>query len=126
MPSGGARLGDQASVTITILTNDDAHGVIGFNSDSVSRVVAEIDSSFVVSLNVDRNEGTFGLVRVQWVISGAHSEQEISPPSGQVQILQEGKSSKYINVIYRCRLLSWMEFLMLQSLSQFHQMMQLS
>lgn len=27
---GGARLGQQSSVAVTILTNDDAHGLIGF------------------------------------------------------------------------------------------------
>ncbi len=29
-PVGGATLGDQVSVPVTILTNDDAHGIIGF------------------------------------------------------------------------------------------------
>ena len=29
-PMGGARLSSQSSVPVTILTNDDAHGVIGF------------------------------------------------------------------------------------------------
>ena len=29
-PGGGARLGSQTSVPVTILTNDDAHGVVGF------------------------------------------------------------------------------------------------
>lgn len=85
MPSGGARLGEQASITMTILTNDDAHGLIGFNSDSVSRVVTEMEGGVIVSLNVDRNEGTFGLVTVQWQLSGDHSAGEISPTSGQVK-----------------------------------------
>ena len=29
-PVGGAVLGSQSSISITILTNDDAHGLIGF------------------------------------------------------------------------------------------------
>ena len=82
MPSGGARLGQQSSITTTILTNDDAHGVIGFNTDSVSRIVMEMDGEIV--LNVDRRGGTFGVVRVQWQLSGDHSTGEISPVAGQV------------------------------------------
>lgn len=84
MPSGGARLGEQTSITMTILTNDNAHGLIGFNDASLSILVAEMDMTFIVSLNVDRTEGTFGLVSVQWQLSGGHTAGEISPASGQV------------------------------------------
>lgn len=82
MPSGGARLGQQTSVTMTILTNDDAHGVVGFNADSISRIVTEMDGEIV--LNVDRSGGTFGEVRVQWQLSGDHTTGEITPVAGQV------------------------------------------
>ena len=84
MPSGGARLGDQTSVAMTILTNDNAHGLIGFNNDSRSRIMSELDSDLLVVLNVDRDGGAFGLVRVNWQLSGAHMTGEITPTSGQV------------------------------------------
>ena len=84
MPSGGARLGNQASVAMTILTNDDAHGLIGFSSDSQSRIVPELEGTYELSLNVDRTRGTFGLVSVQWELSGSHIPGEIIPSQGQV------------------------------------------
>ena len=37
-PTGGARLGDQSEITITILSNDNAHGRIGFEEVSVLSV----------------------------------------------------------------------------------------
>ena len=33
-PTGGAVLGTQNSLTVTILTNDDAHGLVGFSEVS--------------------------------------------------------------------------------------------
>ena len=33
---GGARLGAQSVATVTILTNDDAHGLIGFAAVSIT------------------------------------------------------------------------------------------
>jgi G-protein coupled receptor 98 len=84
MPSGGARLGEQTSITMTILTNDDAHGVIGFNGDSLSSIVMEVDRE--LTLNIDRGQGTFGMVLVEWELSGDHSDGEITPTSGQVKL----------------------------------------
>lgn len=84
MPSGGARLGDQTTVTMEILTNDNAHGLIGFSNSSLSRVVSEVGSNVEVVLDVERTGGTFGLVRVQWQLSGSHTAGEITPASGQV------------------------------------------
>jgi len=86
MPSGGASLGVQTSVSMTILTNDNAHGLIGFDNDSLSSIISEMESSSAVMLNVERTGGTFGLVRVQWELSGAHTLGEITPTSGQVRM----------------------------------------
>ena len=37
-----------------------------------------------VELTVQRRNGTFGEVRVNWQLSGDHNESEINPPSGEV------------------------------------------
>ena len=83
-PMGGARLGQQTSITMILLTNDDAHGVFGFANESRSVIISEMESDFVVSLDVERNAGTFGLVIVDWQLSGHHMTGEITPASGQV------------------------------------------
>ena len=84
MPTGGARVGDQASAVMTILTNDNAHGLIGFSNNSQSIIIAEMSSDTIVSLDVERSAGTFGEVRVAWELSGSHAAGEITPTSGQV------------------------------------------
>ncbi len=84
-PVGGARLGPLISSTITILTNDNAHGLIAFSNRSRSIILSESDSNFVVPLEVERRFGTFGLVRVDWTLTGDHTTGEITPSSGQVE-----------------------------------------
>ena len=86
MPGGGARIGQSSTIPTTILTNDDAHGLIGFSDDSLSVVLSEMQSNFVLTLQVERNMGTFGLVIVEWELSGSHAEGEITPASGQVRV----------------------------------------
>ena len=85
-PTGGARLGQQTSATMIILTNDDAHGVLGFANSSRSVILSEMNADFVVSLDVERNLGTFGLVTADWMLSGGHMANEITPASGQVTL----------------------------------------
>lgn len=85
MPTGGARVGPSSSTAMTILTNDDAHGLVGFADDSLSVIISEMEINFVVTLQVERTAGTFGLVIVDWELSGSHMVGEITPASGQVQ-----------------------------------------
>lgn len=87
MPTGGARIGQSSSTTMTILTNDNAHGLVGFADNSRSVIISEMETNFVVTLQVERNAGTFGLVIVDWELSGNHMTGEITPASGQVQNL---------------------------------------
>jgi len=84
-PVSGAVLGPQSSVGVVILTNDNAHGEIGFRADSLSLVVAEDASDSTVILGVERSGGTFGQVVVSWALSGAHQLGEVTPASGQVR-----------------------------------------
>ena len=84
MPAGGARLGDQTSAAMTILTNDNAHGLISFSENSHSFIISEMASDNLVFLEVLRSAGVFGSVRVAWSLSGGHTAGEITPSSGQV------------------------------------------
>lgn len=84
MPTGGARIGQSSSSVITILTNDNAHGLIGFADNSASLILPEMEANFPVTLQVERSAGTFGSVIVNWELSGAHMAGEITPASGQV------------------------------------------
>ena len=86
MVSGGARLGDIQSTTITILPNDDPYGALGItliqqsahnfmplfvtefiSGSRVLTVMEPMDGSTIpVALTVNRNGGTTGIVTAQW------------------------------------------------------------
>ena len=71
------------NITVRILTNDNAHGVIGFSEDSISVVLPELSIQDTNrqqdhSLNVVRLGGTFGNVVVKFLVTGQGVE-DISP-----------------------------------------------
>ena len=71
------------NITVRILTNDNAHGVIGFSEDSISVVLPELSIQDTnrqqdYSLNVVRLGGTFGNVVVKFLVTGQGVE-DISP-----------------------------------------------
>lgn len=94
-PSGGARLGAQTTVGVVVLTNDDAHGVVGFSEGSLSIVVLEANTDAKVVLHVERSSGTFSQVTVGWELTGAHDAGEITPSAGQV-----GKVYCFVMIYY--------------------------
>ena len=75
-PTNEAVLDDMTSnLTVRILTNDNAHGVIGFSSDSQSVILPELsvqdsDRRQDFTLEVVRSGGTFGTVVVSYVVTG--------------------------------------------------------
>ncbi|KAL8615958.1 hypothetical protein ACOMHN_034634 [Nucella lapillus] len=83
-PQDGAEIGPQASVTINILSNDNAHGIIQFAPDSVNVFTNEKDGmDNFLPLSVNREGGIFGRVIVQWIATGDHDGvKDISPLSG--------------------------------------------
>ncbi|GFR83307.1 G-protein coupled receptor 98-like, partial [Elysia marginata] len=85
-PQGGAEIGPQSSVAVEMLSNDDAHGVIEFNEDSLDLTVEEsVDKDTTVQLNVVRRLGYFGRVVVAWQATGDHGGVgDITPLTGQV------------------------------------------
>ncbi|XP_066512530.1 adhesion G-protein coupled receptor V1-like [Hoplias malabaricus] len=81
-PKGGAEIGGRGQVTVVILANDDAYGIIGFAQSSLSREVDELERDNPVTLSVERRRGTFGRLTVRWAANG--SLEDIFPTSGVV------------------------------------------
>ncbi|XP_033109462.1 adhesion G-protein coupled receptor V1-like [Anneissia japonica] len=94
-PTGGAIIGSQGQVTVNILSNDDAHGLIAFTQDSLEKQVSELNVDNVVVLNVERQHGSAGLVVIEWQASGDNDANDISPQSGQIEF-RDGVSSAAI------------------------------
>ncbi|XP_076465116.1 adhesion G-protein coupled receptor V1-like isoform X2 [Babylonia areolata] len=86
-PQNGAEVGPQASVTINILSNDNAHGIIQFAPDSLEVYTNEVDGmNHVELLSVTRKGGSFGRVVVRWIATGDHDGlRDISPLFGTVE-----------------------------------------
>ncbi|KAM6148616.1 adhesion G-protein coupled receptor V1 [Erethizon dorsatum] len=85
-PTGGAEIGSQGSVKITILPNDDAYGVVAFAQNSLYKQVEEMEQDSLVTLNVERLKGTYGRVIVAWEADGSVSD--IFPTSGVISFAE--------------------------------------
>ncbi|EHB10698.1 G-protein coupled receptor 98 [Heterocephalus glaber] len=85
-PTGGAEIGTHGSVKITILSNDDAHGVVAFAQNSLYKQVEEMEQDSLVTLNVERLKGTYGHVTVVWEADG--SVDDIFPTSGVISFAE--------------------------------------
>ncbi|XP_072038274.1 adhesion G-protein coupled receptor V1-like [Amphiura filiformis] len=83
-PTEGAELGTQSQVTVNILSNDDAHGIISISEDSRDIQVEELSTNNPIILTVERQRGTAGYVSVEWVATGDHGDTDIHPLTGQV------------------------------------------
>ncbi|XP_060082724.1 adhesion G-protein coupled receptor V1-like [Ylistrum balloti] len=98
-PSGGADIGPQNTLTINILSNDNAHGIIEIAMDSLEvRVQEEDGRDNVIAVNVIRKHGYFGRVVVRWVASGDQDGlSDITPLQGQVEFT-DGQSVATISL----------------------------
>ncbi|XP_073933195.1 adhesion G-protein coupled receptor V1 isoform X3 [Castor canadensis] len=85
-PKGGAEIGLNGYVKITILSNDDAYGVIGFAQNSLYKQVEEMEQDSLVTLNVERTKGTYGRVTVAWEAGGSISD--VFPTSGVISFTE--------------------------------------
>nr|XP_001918372.2 G-protein coupled receptor 98 [Equus caballus] len=88
-PKGGAEIGINGYVKITILSNDDAYGVVGFAQNSLYKQVEEMEQDNLVTLNVERIKGTYGHITVAWEAGGSVSD--IFPTSGVISF-SEGQA----------------------------------
>ncbi|XP_008578647.1 PREDICTED: G-protein coupled receptor 98, partial [Galeopterus variegatus] len=85
-PKGGAEIGNGGYVKITILSNDDAYGVVAFAQNSLNKQVEEMEQDSLVTLNVERLKGTYGHVTVAWEAEGSISD--IFPTSGVISFTE--------------------------------------
>uniref|UniRef100_H0V266 Adhesion G-protein coupled receptor V1 n=1 Tax=Cavia porcellus TaxID=10141 RepID=H0V266_CAVPO len=80
-----SKLGSATVVNITILKNDDPHGVIEFVADDLTVTINESkgDDIYNAVYGVIRNRGNFGDVSVLWVVSPDFT-QDVFPVQGTV------------------------------------------
>ncbi|XDC76153.1 hypothetical protein R6Z07F_007326 [Ovis aries] len=94
-PKGGAEIGINGYVQITILSNDDAYGVVGFAQNSLYKQVDEMEQDSLLTLNVERLKGTYGRITVAWEADGSISD--IFPTSGVISF-SEGQALSTITL----------------------------
>ena len=83
--NGGVTVSDPSRTVVSIQSNDDAHGVILFSSDS--RVVTLNEPSTNTELGtyqftVERLAGLFGQVIVRWQVVNGSTSTDVSPLNG--------------------------------------------
>ncbi|OWK61600.1 G-protein coupled receptor 98, partial [Lonchura striata] len=85
-PSARIRLGAPKSVTVTILSNDNAFGIISFNMSALITVNEPRGRNEFVPLTLIRERGTYGTVVVSFEIEdGPNSaEEDLSPARGNI------------------------------------------
>ncbi|XP_075398780.1 adhesion G-protein coupled receptor V1 [Tenrec ecaudatus] len=94
-PKGGAEIGIDGYVKITINSSDDAYGIIAFAQNSLQKQVEEMEQDSLVTLNVERLKGTYGRVTVTWEADGSSSD--IFPASGVISF-SEGQALSTITL----------------------------
>ncbi|KAM6225436.1 adhesion G-protein coupled receptor V1 [Rhynchocyon petersi] len=94
-PKGGAEIGLDGYVKITIMSNDDAYGIVGFAQNSLYKQVEEMEQDSLVTLNVERLKGTYGHLTVTWEADG--SINDIFPTSGVISF-SEGQALSTITL----------------------------
>ncbi|KAI8777860.1 G-protein coupled receptor 98, partial [Biomphalaria glabrata] len=101
-PTGGAELGQNNTVRVDILANDDAYGIIEFSPDSLTLTAEEKEGKDTpVSLVVLRRRGFSGYVSVAWQATGnQNGVGDLTPLSGQVDFAS-GQSVATITLTVR-------------------------
>ncbi|NXO67952.1 GPR98 protein, partial [Phainopepla nitens] len=85
-PSARIKLGSPKSVTVTILSNDNAFGIISFNMSALITVNEPRGRNEFVPLTLIRERGTYGTVVVTFEIEGGpnSAEEDLSPARGNI------------------------------------------
>ncbi|KAH0505721.1 G-protein coupled receptor 98 [Microtus ochrogaster] len=86
-PKGGAEIGASGYVRVTVLSNDDAYGVIAFAQNSLHKQVEEMERDSLVTLNVERLKGTHGRIAIAWEAAGSISD--VFPTSGVISFTED-------------------------------------
>ncbi|VDI35962.1 G-protein coupled receptor 98 [Mytilus galloprovincialis] len=86
-PTGGAEIGPHNMITVNILSNDNANGIIEFPQESLEKlVIEEDDKDNTVEVKVVRKHGFFGRVVVRWSITGDQNGlSDLTPLQGTIE-----------------------------------------
>ncbi|XP_061753493.1 adhesion G-protein coupled receptor V1 [Nerophis ophidion] len=100
--SNGVTLGTPNKATITILSNDNAFGIIAFNSTEEVIVDEPREGNLLVPLTLIREKGTYGTVTVNFEISGGPNPAfaDVTPARGNITI-PLGHAFVHFNVLVR-------------------------
>ncbi|KAM7391822.1 hypothetical protein PAMP_022479 [Pampus punctatissimus] len=100
--SNGVKLGTPNKATITILSNDNAFGIIAFNSTE-EIIVDELRGRYhYVPFTLIREKGTYGTVTVNFEISGGPNPaiEDLSPDRGNITI-PVGQAVVHFSILIR-------------------------
>ncbi|XP_054843539.1 adhesion G-protein coupled receptor V1 [Eublepharis macularius] len=104
-PSLGLELGETTTATVTILTNDDGHGVLSFNNSEhfflrEQSALQLMESVAVLTIIREPPQGTFGTVTVQYLVHEINSSEasvDLTPSQGYI-VLEEGIRFKTLHI----------------------------
>ncbi|XP_031463513.1 adhesion G-protein coupled receptor V1-like, partial [Phasianus colchicus] len=104
-PSLGLELGENTTATITILANDDGHGVLSFNNSDhfflrEQTAIHLLESVAVLNIIREPPQGIFGTVTVQYLVSEINSSEpsvDLTPSQGYI-VLEEGVRLKTLHI----------------------------
>ncbi|XP_034025926.1 adhesion G-protein coupled receptor V1 isoform X1 [Thalassophryne amazonica] len=100
--SNGVTLGTSKKATITILSNDNAFGIIAFNSTEEVVVDEPRGRNHFVPFSLIREKGTYGTVTVNFGISEGPNpaSEDLSPDRGNITI-PVGKAAVLFSILIR-------------------------
>ncbi|XP_068782490.1 adhesion G-protein coupled receptor V1 [Struthio camelus] len=104
-PSLGLEIGENTTATITILANDDGHGVLSFNNSDhfflrEQTALHLMESVAVLTIIREPPQGIFGTVAVQYLVSEINSSEasvDLTPSQGYI-VLEEGVRFKTLHI----------------------------
>ncbi|XP_068103893.1 adhesion G-protein coupled receptor V1 [Hyperolius riggenbachi] len=104
-PSRGLELGLNTTATITILANDDGHGILSFNNSNhfflrEPTALYLMESVAVLLIVREPPQGIYGTVSVQYLITGVNGSDasaDLSPAEGYI-VLEEGERFKTLEI----------------------------
>ena len=95
-------LGVRTTIDITVLENDDPHGIFGFPEDPMVRSIDEStgSDSYTARFPVVRSAGRFGQANISWSVVTTGAIVDISPLSGTLSF-QDGVNTLDIGITAR-------------------------
>ncbi|XP_060617754.2 adhesion G-protein coupled receptor V1 isoform X2 [Anolis sagrei] len=104
-PSLGLELGENTTATITILANDDGHGVLSFNNSEhfflrEQTALHLMESTAVLTIVREPLQGIFGTVTVQYLVREINSSEasvDLTPSQGYI-VFEEGVRVKTLPI----------------------------